>query len=102
MGGRIDIGPYECEGCASVAGVYIPSATTSFDVYPNPATGLITIELPKVTGTITIYDITGRGVQLLPVTSPLITADLTDMPKGIYLITWNDGQMPVSRKITLQ
>ena len=56
-------------------------------VYPNPSSGMVTIETPEAEqhAVLILYDIAGREVMRTKMTSLRTRLDLTAMPKGIYL-----------------
>jgi len=62
---------------------------TAINVYPNPATGVITVALPEAgAATITVMDMTGRVVaaQTTGKTAKQTTIDLGNQPAGMYII----------------
>jgi hypothetical protein len=81
--------------------ISVPSVNSSnndITLFPNPTTGFVTIQLGSninQTQSLEIYATGGRVVK----TSPLVTSsgtviqvDLSDLPKGMYLIHLNsDG-----------
>lgn len=80
LNGRTDIGCYEW-----IPGNAVTEAMASpLVIYPNPATTSITIEGQQ--GTVEIYDIMGRRLLSATCSSPRKTIDITELPKGIYLL----------------
>ena len=69
-----------------ITGVTTQKNTNSLNVYPNPSTGLLTIE--GVEGTTEIYDIYSR----LVLTTNFKTLDITHLPDGIYFVRAVDKQ----------
>lgn len=61
----------------------------TFDIIPNPSNGEVTFTL--ATGRINIYDITGRMMLSLEVTSGPVDVDLTRFPPGIYTAISTDS-----------
>ncbi len=62
---------------------------TSFSIYPNPADGNFTIELNNNhfnNAGITIYDMMGRTIYQSTITNKLSSINLSNQPKGIYLV----------------
>ncbi len=55
-------------------------------LYPNPTTGILTIEGAQ--GTVTVYDIYGR----LVLTTKTNTLDISNTAMGIYFVRVIDGQ----------
>ena len=80
-----------------ITGVATPNNTNSLNVYPNPSTGLLTIE--GVEGTTEIYDIYGR----LVLTTNVNTLDITHFTDGIYFVRAVDRQGRIySQKVIKQ
>jgi hypothetical protein len=57
-------------------------------IYPNPTTGLVTINTTEVLEKIEIYEITGKQIAHY---SAVNTLDLSSLPKGIYIIKLYSG-----------
>lgn len=77
----------------------------NISIYPNPTTGITTIEFkePLTQPThITIYDITGKILQVeKEVSENMITVDLHDFPNGMYFVAIQTPEKMITRKITL-
>jgi hypothetical protein len=77
-------------------------AISSVDLYPNPTTGKIEVSVDdkNVQGmTINVYDNSGK--QLITVSNER-TADLSELPTGLYLVTiLVPGNAPVNKKVSL-
>lgn len=57
-------------------------------VYPNPTTGLFTIELKSGTlNSVAIIDVTGRKVMETSANSSAVNIDLTELANGVYYAT---------------
>ena len=87
--------------------VGIPEAKTSvFRVYPNPATGIITIEIPNNAGknsVVSIYNIAGSEILRKDVSSAVkFQIDLSNQVSGIYLLRISGNNQNLSRKIILR
>lgn len=76
------------------------TASGTFSVFPNPATGSCSFSLPVtgVGGTVTIYDITGRSIAVHGVSPEtdgfswnLKDADGSSVPSGMYLARFRSG-----------
>ncbi|MCH2199513.1 MAG: T9SS type A sorting domain-containing protein [Flavobacteriales bacterium] len=62
-------------------------ATTSFNVFPNPATTQVTIDFESQNGgSYTIYDLTGKVMARENTTTSLLTVDTSALTSGIYFI----------------
>ena len=69
-------------------GVSVPSIVQKeFKIYPNPTTGLLTIEKANgVIERIDIFEITGRFLQSTIVNQQSITIDITHLANGMYYL----------------
>jgi hypothetical protein len=75
-------------------------------VYPNPASGNFTIELPEYTGKqvgIELYDMTGRRVHAGYHASVFpLTVSAGDLPAGIYLLRVKGENLDLSGRVMLE
>ena len=58
---------------------------TNFNIYPNPATDKITIEVPQNT-TIEILNINGQIIQMINKNGNKMTIDLGNLSNGVFII----------------
>jgi uncharacterized delta-60 repeat protein len=81
------------------------AAPSELSIYPNPSSGLYTLALGEVSGTVqlTVTDITGREVWADAFTSQggrsQHTIDLTSEAKGIYTLQLQTSQGTITRKL---
>ncbi len=80
---------------------------TRFDVYPNPATDLVTIDLnfdQKTDTKIELFDVVGQRLELISDfggNEDQITFNVGELPHGLYLIKVTDREgRVVSKKLT--
>ncbi|MCC6182218.1 MAG: T9SS type A sorting domain-containing protein [Bacteroidia bacterium] len=71
--------------CAS--GIKSSGNMVSFNVYPNPNTGVFTITASEELGQIHIYDMLGKMVYAEKSTQTETTINLSDLKAGIYYVT---------------
>lgn len=83
--GRIDIGCYEQD---PNVGIQTPDDYQVVRIYPNPASEIISIETTD--GEIEIYDAFGRRVFSANASYGLTVLDISNLPKGIYLLRTNN------------
>ncbi|RYD52617.1 MAG: T9SS type A sorting domain-containing protein [Sphingobacteriales bacterium] len=80
-------GMYRTSNPAAVTNVAAPGSLTLF---PNPASGLTTLQLPEgfgATATITVTDLTGKQVYELQTTGQAaISINTTTWAKGLYMV----------------
>lgn len=73
-----------------------------FKVYPNPATGNITIELPQTAkqSTVTIYSVSGEELIIQQAITNKKQIDISSLPGGVYFIKFiNDMKVEVKKII---
>jgi uncharacterized protein YjdB len=76
-------------------------ADVKFALYPNPTTGMVTIETP-VTGVFNVYSIDGRAVSSNDVKEATTTITLpTELAAGVYMCRFvgDDGSVQVARLV---
>lgn len=73
-----------------------------FKLFPNPATSRVTIELDNVDSQIVIYNLSGEEVKQLNFASSSNTIDLTDLAKGIYLVSVFNGTDIQTQKLIIK
>lgn len=72
----------------------------SFDVYPNPSNGIVTVNSSNVISKITIINVLGEVVKSITVDSKQVIVDLTDLKSNVYFIQVIDTNNQTSiRKI---
>ena len=76
------IGDPDCAGLVTA----VPEATSmEWSIHPNPTADGFTVTLPTEfgTGTLDLFDATGRKVRSVLLTGPTTYADVTDLPNGM-------------------
>lgn len=67
----------------------------ALEAFPNPTGGLVEVLLPSVssTGTLGVYDLTGREVARRPVARGSVRelVDLSTLSVGVYVLRWQAG-----------
>lgn len=86
-------------------GLYDTTPLTSFNLYPNPSSGLFTVDFSTIKApvrTISISDFTGRllSEKTIPKAAPS-TDFLVNYDPGIYFVTLNTEKGIVSKKLTI-
>lgn len=75
----------------------------NFKVYPNPSTGMLTLQLSDVKDEVSVkvYDITGQVVRNIERTnrSDMLSIDLSDRPAGQYIIQVRTNDRVMTQKI---
>lgn len=101
--GAIDV-VFDIDACT---GIHDLSGITGIEIYPNPTSGTITIEGTGITKDMDVTLISELGQSVAhyiingnPSGKSVLTADLSGLPKGIYLVRFsNDGFLRTSKLI---
>ncbi|WP_075602099.1 T9SS type A sorting domain-containing protein [Saccharicrinis aurantiacus] len=93
--GNVDIGAFEyTAGLKSISATEQEFSTTCDDykVFPNPATNVITVSIPKCDNefTLNFYDGMGKLKKSVQSNSVSTNVDISDLEKGIYFIELGD------------
>ncbi len=97
---------------AAVAGTFVKtgiginevSINTTFKAYPNPASSLITFEMPIAkSASLVIYDITGKVIfnQNINATSGIYNLDLSSFNSGMYIYNIISGNSSSTGKFSV-
>ncbi|MCF8238977.1 MAG: T9SS type A sorting domain-containing protein [Saprospiraceae bacterium] len=75
----------------------------SLQVYPNPTTGQLQVNLPQLAGIsnrLEVVDLTGRLLisQVIPVGERSQQVDLSGLSGGLYFLRWTDGIRTLARQ----
>lgn len=79
--------------------------TTDFNVYPNPTSGVVNLDcgdMETKDATIRVLDISGKEVYQANLSGSNSRIDLTQLPKGNYVLNVNAGTINYSKKIVLE
>ncbi len=81
----------------------IENKNISIQLYPNPTSTTVTIQLPtNETSTIQLFDVVGTLIKKIKITQSA-TIDVSDLPGGLYFCTWQDKNGVVfSEKLIVQ
>ncbi len=78
----------------------IAAKTSLFEIYPNPANNIVTVETPGNTKSqLVIMDCNGRLVKQLTTTSSHTTIDVSNLDKGMYFIQLINGEQKTVKKL---
>lgn len=74
------------------------------NVYPNPTTGIISIDLSGISAihSIEILDLNGRVIESKNVNAESTTANLSSLKDGFYFVRVNTAKGSVLRRVALQ
>ncbi|MEM8765260.1 MAG: T9SS type A sorting domain-containing protein, partial [Bacteroidota bacterium] len=74
-------------------------------LYPNPTTGTFTLDMPRQEDgpkEVEIYDMNGRLVRSLSVSSSTSTLETAGLQKGIYVVKLKAKGRKVSKKLVVE
>jgi len=81
-----------------------PTAASTFNVFPNPSTGPLTVQLHQQEAQqLRLYDLYGRLLQEIQIANnsgqQALSLDISAYTKGIYLLEWQSGTTRKVEKI---
>lgn len=78
-------------------------AAVKLNVYPNPSTGLLTVNFSDIQITsITVTDLNGRVVTSFSVNATSIDANLFELNNGLYILNVSSDKGTVQKRIAIQ
>ncbi len=79
-------------------------ASNFMSIYPNPAKGLVNITLAErlTNGTIELYDVLGKQIYSIQITSLTAIIDLSNIASGLYTIKVSDGNKSLIKKLIVE
>lgn len=89
-----------------LTGISDEEATSEMSVYPNPSTGMVSIQNISMdanqTLNLNVYNAIGQRVHTQGIKTSTVQLDLTALEKGIYFIQLVGGKESMSQKIILE
>jgi hypothetical protein len=82
----------------------IESSNNNFNIFPNPSTGIYTIETidqAKI-DKIEVHDLTGKLVKSIQSNTKSTTIDLTNFQNGVYIVTIFSNKQSTKRTVVKQ
>jgi hypothetical protein len=87
----------------SLASVDETNKETGVSIYPNPSTGIFTIKLEdEKNSTIEVYNIIGEKIFSLKTQNESTLIDLTDQPRGMYILKIIGSKQSFNERIIKQ
>lgn len=71
-------------------------------VYPNPASGYLSVAVGPAPCQLTIRDVSGKVVKQLAVAGGTTTLAINELPKGLYLVSTTSAAATAVRKLVVQ
>jgi hypothetical protein len=72
-------------------------------IYPNPSTGIVNVDLKAAKNSIEVFDITGRKVKSeASVGAGTHTLNLSGLGKGTFVVKISDGTNTISKKVIIK
>ena len=75
--------------------------SNTLNVYPNPSTGVLTIENCK-NAVLEIYNINGQAIRRIEKLLPSDIIDISDLPNGNYVFNIYDNKQMYNIKVVKQ
>ncbi len=100
---RINISPIDCgaDEYYSVTNTDSNFYVQKFSIFPNPTTGLFTVEGNGIIKT-EIYNITGKIIKTYNINEVPFNIDIREQPKGIYFVRISTNNEFQVKKVILQ
>ncbi len=82
----------------------IEESSSPLKTYPNPTTGVVTLELPKQNDNteLMIFDVSGKVVETKTTNEAKISFDMSGYSKGVYMIQVKSGDHTYNEKVVFQ
>lgn len=90
---------------SKVVSAHVKAGVFGVDAYPNPTKDVVTVSVHGIAGTdgkISISDISGKVLRIIPVIGTRVACDLSGLPNGVYLLRYTDSQHAEVIKVTKQ
>ena len=99
-------GCVDSSGCINVTnvGVTAPGSTsTKMSVYPNPASGQITVKawIGLAGGQVLLRDMAGKVIRQEEIKSNMLTIDVSTLSTGMYIVELNDGRERYMERVSV-
>lgn len=94
----------DTSNCFTIAGLSVPGGQMSqpfVQWYPNPASGILTIESSRIPGRIILRDIAGKQLQTMIPTGVVTKLDLSGFPSGVYQLECVWGTDRIVKRINV-
>jgi len=97
------LGCIDTTECIEIGGIgFEENEYTDFNVYPNPTTGNITVNLPHTSiGHIEIIDLNGKIIDSKRITTSTNSFNLSNFENGIYFVKVKTNTQLITKKINL-
>jgi blue copper oxidase len=83
-------------------GVKEEQQLAKWNIYPNPATNTLFVEIPENTnGTLRLFDLMGRKIQEWQTNETYLKLDVSKVMDGMYLLQWENAGVTSSRRISI-
>ncbi|MBF9223662.1 PQQ-dependent sugar dehydrogenase [Hymenobacter ruricola] len=90
------------ENRSFVSAVRAGVASFAFEVFPNPAQGTATVQLPALVARLTLQDVLGRPVREFRPASATAVLDVSSLPAGTYWVQAEGPGGRATRKLVVE
>jgi len=96
------VDPYNCSS-GSVGSLLVEGDLAEVRIYPNPASSIITIEMPAgELLVVEILDISGKTVRLIQNASSQMKVDISTLSKGVYTVKVSGDHLNYTSKLLVK
>lgn len=88
--------------CSNVGIIENNIPVNKISIFPNPSSGVFTIDTELTKGELEIYNVLGEKVKSLQIASSKVEIDLSAQPKGIYFIKLQSEDKIYSQKLIIE
>lgn len=102
---RIDSSVIDFKIIGGINSVNETNSQPSFNVFPNPVKNILQVEANNVSSTSTqvaIYNLLGQTILNKVIKGNLNSIDVSELPKGIYIISFNNNSNLLSQKLIIE
>ena len=96
---------HEALGCNQTCVDITDYPDISMNLYPNPATQYVVLDMStgeEMNGSVTITDMLGRVCHQQKADETSVRISVSDLPTGMYVLSYTDGKNKVTRKFLKQ
>ncbi len=93
---------HESLGCNQTCVGITDFADISMNLYPNPATQYVVLDMStgeEMNGLVTITDMLGRVCHQQKAEGTSVRISVSDLPAGMYILSYTDGKRNITKKI---
>lgn len=86
----------------SAVGVNSVKESIAVQIYPNPATSKLNVNVGDISASVAIFDITGKMVNSFENVSGNLEMNVNNLNKGVYMVKVNSGNATEVKKVVIK